>query len=280
MGLKKIKRKIKRIIDITIISIICGILLILSVFVFLDSQSIKVDISYIIDIALKVTIGCVAVIVLVFTLAKIRNRRLLMSVTDPSRGTKTERQLVLKLLKKGVDARMLFHDLYLEKHGGGYAQLDLVAITDVGIVVFEVKKYSGWIYGRGNMPNWTQVLAHGDVKNYFYNPIIQNSRHIVELKKQLREFGEVPFYSVVVFYGDCEFKEIALIPQGSYLVKEKRVWEVMKLIRRRNEPIEYLNKHKIAMVLDRAAGNGEDSDIQDEHIESINDLMGKDRIFE
>ena len=43
---------------------------------------------------------------------------------------------------------VIFHDLYVEKHKGHFSQIDLVVVTEVGIIVFEVKDYSGWIFGK------------------------------------------------------------------------------------------------------------------------------------
>lgn len=154
---------------------------------------------------------------------KLRNKKLLESVTEPSRGTKSERKLVLKLLKSGISEQTIFHDLYVEKYKGDFSQIDLVVLTEVGIIVFEVKDYSGWIFGSGDQPKWTQVLAYGKQKYRFYNPIMQNNRHIAELRKQLLKFGDIPFYSIVVFYGDSVLKEIDFVPNGTFIVKSERV---------------------------------------------------------
>ena len=64
---------------------------------------------------------------------------------------------------------------------------------------FEVKDYNGWIFGSGYNSQWTQVLAYGNSRYRFYNPIMQNSKHISDLKKQLRQFETIPFYSIIVF---------------------------------------------------------------------------------
>ena len=66
----------------------------------------------------------------------------------------------------------------------------------------------GMIFGSGNNTNWTQVLSYGRKKYKFYNPIKQNNNHIKELRKTLKQFEEVPFFSVIVFFGDCELKEV------------------------------------------------------------------------
>ena len=83
-----------------------------------------------------------------------------------------------------MPAHVIFHDLYVEKHKGYFSQIDLVVVTEVGIIVFEVKDYSGWLFGSGNQSQWTQVLAYGKQKYRFYNPIMQNNKHVTELRKQ------------------------------------------------------------------------------------------------
>ena len=152
-----------------------------------------------------------------FILLKIKEKQLLETVTRFHRGTKTERELVLKLLKAGFPAETIFHDLYLKNEYGNYSQIDLVLATKVGIIVFEVKKYSGWIFGSGNQNKWTQVLAYGKQKYYFYNPILQNKKHVENLKTKLTDFQNIPFFSVVVFFGDCEFKDVSFIPKILFL---------------------------------------------------------------
>lgn len=211
---------------------------------------------------------------------KIRDKKLLETVTRLNRGTKTERDLVRKLLRSGVPAQTIFHDLYLKKQNGTYSQIDLVVVTKVGLIVFEVKDYSGWIFGTGYKPQWTHVLAYGKTKYQFYNPIHQNNKHIADLKKQVKQFENIPFYSVVVFYGDCVFKDISFIPKGTFLIKSMRIREVMGKIIKENEPANYTNKEEIVRVLKEAVNNGETKETQIQHIENINDMLGKNRILE
>ena len=97
---------------------------------------------------------------------RIRDKKLLRTVTNLVRGTDSERDLVLKLLKHGIPAQTIFHDLYVTKSNGEFSQIDVVVATKVGLLVFEVKDFSGWIYGSGNQSQWTKVLAYGKQK-YF-----------------------------------------------------------------------------------------------------------------
>lgn len=229
---------------------------------------------------LWVILGIAFIFCFFFVLGKIRNHRLLKTVTRPNRGTKTERDLVLKLLKHGIPSENIFHDLYLEKHNGEFSQIDLVVLTSAGVIVFEVKDFSGWIFGNGNHSQWTKVLAYGKNKYRFYNPIMQNNKHIQDLKKQNKNLLNIPFYSIIVFYGDCVLKEVNFVPKETYLVKPKRVSDVLKIIEKGNEPASYTNKSEIIRGLKKAVVNGENKEIQKQNIENINDMLGKERIFE
>ena len=208
-----------------------------------------------------------------------RERELISSVTSLNRGTSSEKSLILQLLKKGFPPVTIYHDLIIKKDNGGFSQIDLVLVTSEGIIVFEVKDYSGWIFGSGNNTNWTQVLSYGKKKYKFYNPIKQNNNHISELKKTLKQFENIPFFSVIVFFGDCELKEINYVPKGTYLVKSHRVFEVLNLIKNENEPTHYTNKREVVDKLKDLVSLGENTDYQKQHIENIKDMVGKERIF-
>jgi hypothetical protein len=142
-----------------------------------------------------------------------------------------------------------------------------------------LKDYSGWIFGSGNNTNWTKVLAFGKKKYKFYNPIKQNNSHISELKKTLKQFQKVPFYSVIVFFGDCELKEINYVPKGTYLVKAHRIFEVLDLIKEENEPTKYTNKREVVDKLKELVSLGENVEYQEQHIKNIKNITGEERIF-
>jgi hypothetical protein len=221
------------------------------------------------------------ILIIYFAISKkIRNKRLLETVTKPNRGTKSERDLVLKLLKSGISPDSIFHDLYVRKYSGKFSQIDLVIASEVGIIVIEVKDYSGWIFGNGKHTQWTQVLAYGRDKYRFYNPILQNKKHIEDLRKQSEQFSNLPFYSVVVFYGDCELKDISFVPRGTYIVKANRIFEVFRIIYNNNQPVSYTNKYEIDKVLREAMYNGENPETQTHHIENVKDMLGKHRVFD
>ena len=215
----------------------------------------------------------VLIIVFVLILRGLKDRKLLDTVTKTYRGTRTERDLVLSLLKNGIPAENIFHDLYLKKPSGNFSQIDLVVATNIGILVFEVKEYSGWIFGTGQNKNWTQVMAYGKRKYKLYNPIKQNSQHVIDLKNHLKQFETIPFYSIVVFYGNCVLKDINLIPEGTYLVKSTRVVDVTNQIISKNKLATYADKKEVVEALQAAVKNGEDYEIRIQHINNIKKML-------
>ena len=235
---------------------------------------------------MEIVIGIVVFVIVFLILLGIsqsnqrkRDRKLIESVTSLSRGTHSERLLILNLLKSEIPSVTIYHDLIIKKDNDEFSQIDLVLVTSEGIIVFEVKDYSGWIFGSGNNTNWTQVLSYGKRKYKFYNPIKQNNNHITELRKTLKQFDNIPFFSVIVFFGDCELKEINYVPKGTYLVKSHRLFEVLNLIKNENEPTEYSNKREVVNKLKELVSLGENVQYQRQHIENIKDMVGKDRIF-
>ena len=230
-------------------------------------------------VTISIVIGFFIIYYIIKSYQRKRDRELISSVTSLNRGTNSELLLILQLLKKGFPSVTIYHDLIIKKDNNGFSQIDLVLVTSEGIIVIEVKDYSGWIYGSGNNTNWTKVLSYGKKKYKFYNPIKQNNNHISELRKTLNQFENIPFFSVIVFFGDCELKEINYVPKGTYLVKSHRVFEVLNLIKNENEPTHYTNKREVVDKLKELVSLGENVEYQKQHIENIKDMVGKDRIF-
>ena len=122
-----------------------------------------------------------------------KNMELLCTVSSPDRGTRAERRLIIKMLRNGIHPKAIFHDLYVQRKNGFYSQIDLVVATPQGLVVIEVKDYSGWIFGNERQKYWTQLLNFGKEKYRFYNPILQNEGHIKALREQSEQFSEFCF---------------------------------------------------------------------------------------
>ncbi len=189
-----------------------------------------------------------------------RNNELIEQATSLSRGERSERRLVLKLLKMGVNPRAIFHDIYLQKPNGEYTQIDLAVATSAGLIVFEVKDYGGWIFGNEGQRYWTKVLAYGRLKSRFYNPIMQNNGHIRALRSRLTQNPDIPIYSVIVFYGNCIFRNVTYYSSDTYILHPREVNGIVsELMNRPNA--DFGNKHEIMDVLTQAVRNGNDPEI-------------------
>jgi len=209
-----------------------------------------------------------------------KNRELIKSVTSLKRGTNSELNLILKLLKSGINSKTIFHDLIIKKENDKFSQVDIVIATTQGIIVIEVKDYSGWIFGNGNQTNWTQVMAYGKRKYRFYNPIKQVRSQISSLKNSLKQFEKIPFFSIIVFYGDCRLKDINYVPKGTFIVKPHRILEALNSIKANNEQAPYENKQEVVDFLKGAVLNGANKDYHNQHIDNIKDIVGKHRILD
>ncbi|MFA5692943.1 MAG: NERD domain-containing protein [Acholeplasmataceae bacterium] len=95
-----------------------------------------------------------------------------------------------------TDLKYNFNDLMVS-YKNKTSQIDHIIISKKGVFVVETKNSGGRVYGNEESYRWTQVLAHGNVKHEFYNPIRQNKSHIYALSKILNRND--CFHSVIVF---------------------------------------------------------------------------------
>ncbi len=206
-----------------------------------------------------------------------RNIELLKTVTTTERGTWSERDLIIDLLKMNIPSQAIFHDLYVRQPGGNYSQIDVVVLTKAGIIVFEVKDYSGWLFGKGYQSHWCQVLAYGEEKHRFYNPVKQNETHITCLKQNLEQCisANTPIYSVIVFYGNCVFKDISSIPDNTFVIKHHALLDVMEYIMNQDINANYLNKREMVRLLREAVKNGENTQIVAQHSQMVRNIANR-----
>lgn len=127
---------------------------------------------------------------------------------------KTGEYLIYEQLKhrEATGAKFLFN-VYVPKKNGNTSEIDAIMIDQHGIFVFESKNYSGWIFGDENSKQWCQCLRSGrydSQKEYFYNPIMQNSGHIKSLRSYFAQYKiskeKIPMHNVVVFSDRCDLK--------------------------------------------------------------------------
>lgn len=198
---------------------------------------------------------------------KRKERKLIEQVTPITRGEKSERKVILSLLKEGINPKAIFHDLYIQKPNREYTQIDVAVATKAGIIVFEVKDYSGWIFGNEHQKYWTQLLAFGKQKHRFYNPVMQNAGHIQAIRQCLPNNPDIPIFSVIVFFGNSEFKNVTCNADNTFIIYPHSIRQVVADILLQPDA-NYGNKYEIMELFTTAVQNGDNSMIVSSQISS------------
>ena len=198
---------------------------------------------------------------------KRKERELIEQVTPITRGEWSERRVVLRLLKMGINPKAIFHDLYIQKPNGEYTQVDVAVATKAGIIVFEVKDYSGWIFGNEHQKYRTQLLAYGKEKHRFYNPVMQNSGHIQAIRQCLQQNPDTPIYSVIVFFGSSEFKDVTCNANNTFIIYPRSIQQVVSEILMQPNA-NFGNKYEIMNLFTKAVQNGNNPMIVSSQINS------------
>lgn len=189
-------------------------------------------------------------------------------------GNLAEQELISSLKNYGINSKAIFHNLYVSKSNGKYSQIDVAVLTNRGLIVFEVKNYSGWIYGNAYQKYWTQVLAYGKYKYKLYNPLMQNAEHIRALRQNLPQTPDIPIYSVVVFYGSAELKNISYSHPNVYLIYSNSICNVLQSIKKK-PLIKDFNREEVWNVLKKASENSKNPSIVASHTYSVRNFINK-----
>ena len=170
--------------------------------------------------------------------------------------------------------------MLVTKASGKHSQIDIVVATDVGLIVIEVKDYSGWIFGRGTQEYWTQITRYGKGRYRFYNPFKQNEGHINALRRLSPQMRQLPMYSLVVFCGNCNLKNWNHIPPRCFLSTGRSVVAAIDHIINTKQRANYSDKWEVARLLQQAVNDGGDPNLQAQHVADIHDMFGFDRRFD
>ena len=137
--------------------------------------------------------------------------------------------LTVKAVEGISDNERIVTNVYLEKArtASETTEVDVVYINGSGIYVLESKNYSGWIYGKENDKNWTQVL-NKNTKNRFYNPIKQNAGHISAIEKSLGEEYKGLCRNIVVFSSRCTLKDVTVLSPDVKVIKRDCLRQIVK----------------------------------------------------
>jgi hypothetical protein len=106
-----------------------------------------------------------------------------------------------KVYSKTIPGALVLHDVLINGADGYTSQLDLVLIGNKGVYVVEVKTFTdAKIYGDTKKSKW-YYYNHGK-KYEIYSPLKQNQKHVEYIKTFLKDFGDVPVFSIITMM--CE----------------------------------------------------------------------------
>ena len=109
-----------------------------------------------------------------------------------------------KIYSKAIPGVLVLHDVLIDGADGYTSQIDLVLVGNRGVYVVEVKSFpDAKIYGDTQKAKW-YYYNHGK-KYEIYSPLRQNKKHVEYLKTFLKEFGDVPVFSIIMMICD-DFK--------------------------------------------------------------------------
>lgn len=113
-------------------------------------------------------------------------------------------QMTKFMAKIDIPETLVIHDVLIDGADEQTSQIDILLIGQKGIYVVEVKMYlDARIYGDCKKSKW--YYYKGGKKYDIYSPYMQNKNHIKYLKLFLKDFGDVPCFSVLAILCD-EFK--------------------------------------------------------------------------
>ncbi|HAG04393.1 MAG TPA: DNA-binding protein [Lachnospiraceae bacterium] len=177
----------------------------------------------------------------------------------------TEKELKFANLlgKKGK----ILRNVYLPKDNGETSEVDVIYITQKGIIVIESKNYSGWIFGDEKGQKWTVMLPNKQ-KNQFYNPILQNKTHIKWMKNTVGE--DIPLFSVIVFSERCELKKVTVYSDDVKVIKRDRLYANIRDIWEKNP--DTLTEERVEELYEQLKQYTKvGKDVKKEHIQNIKD---------
>lgn len=116
---------------------------------------------------------------------------------------------------KSIPGALILHDVLIDGADGHTSQIDLILVGNKGIYVIELKMFvDAKIYGNIQASDW-YYYNHGK-KYEMYSPVKQNQRHVEYLKNFVKEFGEIPVFSIITMV--CEgFKIYGRNPENTVI---------------------------------------------------------------
>ena len=126
----------------------------------------------------------------------------------------------IRAISKGT----VFRDVYVEG-SHGVQQIDIIAVTEKGILVVEKKTYIGLIVGSAYDKQWAVFVARGKKRFSMKNPHHQNYGHIQALCEKFPKLKD-KFIDLVIFGNNAKMGD--KIPEGTIRDKDfKRYYRAL-----------------------------------------------------
>lgn len=138
-------------------------------------------------------------------------------------------------------------NLYLDNMNTETTEIDVLAVTSKGIYVFEMKNYSGYIFGSEKDKHWTQVLNKW-TKNKFYNPLRQNYAHTKAVESYL-DIDKNYIIPVIVFSNRSKLSKINVGLTHNVFQYRKAIKFIKNIEKKNQSIIEDKNKEQYLIKL-------------------------------
>ncbi|MCH1981796.1 NERD domain-containing protein [Ruminococcus sp. OA3] len=123
------------------------------------------------------------------------------------------------ILKQAKYYKKFIFNCYVPNYRNDLTEIDIIMLTTKGIFVVENKNYGGWIFGDEQSRNWCQAL--NGKKSFFYNPVKQNSSHIKNLNKILKQ-DKSKLKSLIVF-NRSRLRKVSIDSENVFVITSDQV---------------------------------------------------------
>ena len=149
---------------------------------------------------------------------------------------------------KSVSKGIVLKDIYVDG-SHGVQQIDIIAITEKGVLVVEKKTYIGLIVGKAYDKQWTVIVGRGKKKFSMKNPHHQNFGHIQALCEKFPNLKD-KFIDLVIFGNNAKMGD--RIPEGT--IRDKDFKKYYRALPTRLTPteIETIARNIASLNADRA----------------------------
>lgn len=144
------------------------------------------------------------------------------------------------------------------------SEIDIIAVNNSGIHVFESKYYRGNIYGSIDDKTWTQVI--GDNSYFMPNPVSQNNSHIKAINKFFKGKYSDKLYSYIVFRESCKLKKIPFDPENFKIIKLGNVYKIKNSLNTNKTNLTDSEVAEIYTALEKVSGENVKLRDKEDHV--------------